>query len=218
VDHRHARDVDGRRSPVRRALGRRRNRWILTAGVAVMAVVWTVSTVARAESEAHAWGTRRAVAVARHDLVPGDVVTDESIEWAPRPEAVLPADVAPHPAGRVVTHAIAAGEVLIERRLSGGGATGPAALLEPDALAFAVPVDPSTPALAVGELVDAFAPGDPVGSGVARSSSATATRIASGATVVSVTETRVMIAVDAVQAPALARALLDSSVVLALSG
>jgi Flp pilus assembly protein CpaB len=218
VTFRHSRDVHPWRAMLHRTLRRHRTRWILTTLLAFFAVVWTVTAVSDAERESRAWGDRRIVAVARHDLLPGEVITDDAIEWAPRPTIMLTDDVAADAVGRTVTHAVAAGEVVIERRLSGGTATGPGALLEPDALAFAVPVDTSTPTLSVGDLVDAFAPAEPVGSSTSRSAAAIATRIARRATVVSVSEIRIMIAVDAVQAPAVARALLDTSVVLALSG
>jgi Flp pilus assembly protein CpaB len=218
VAFRHSRGIESPRPIAHRILGRHRTRWMLTTFIALVAVFWTISTVSGAERESHAWGSRRVVAVARRDLAPGDVVSDDSIEWTARPAVMLPTDTAANPVGRTVTRPIAAGEILLDRRLSGGSSTGPSSILGTDDLAFAVPVDPSTPTVAIGDMVDAFTPGDPAGSGTARSASATATRIARHATVVSVSETRVMIAVDTTQAPALARALLDSSVVLALSG
>jgi Flp pilus assembly protein CpaB len=132
----------------------------------------------------------------------------------------LPGDVAADPLGRLVTETIGQGEVLADRRLGLAGRSGPLALVPPGGRALSVPVDPTTPELAVGDRVDAFAPVEVVGSAtaadLARSGSSGARRVAQTATVVAVDDRAVTIAVSSIEAPAVARAVLDGAMVLAL--
>ena len=150
------------------------------------------------------------MAVAARDLAPGTVIGAGDVTVEPRPSAMVPADAVRGPVDRVVTAPIARGEVVLDRRLSGGG-TGPTALLDSGAVAFAVPVDTSTPPLHPGDRVDVFAPVD---NGTRTISGAT--RIARRAVVAAVTDRTVLIGVDATAAGMVARALLDTSVVLAV--
>lgn len=184
-------------------------RWAAVAAVAAVAGLGTRSIVGDADRERDRWGPSTPVAVATKDLVAGAVIGTDDVALAPRPRTMVPDDAIDDVVGRVVTAPIAPGEVVLERRLAGG--TGPLALLDPGAVAFAVPVDTATPPLRPGDRVDVFAPVD-------SGSRATvgATRIARRAVVVAVDDRRVMLGVDGTAAPVVARALLDTAVVLAV--
>jgi Flp pilus assembly protein CpaB len=188
--------------------------------LAVVAGATAASTVQRAEDVRAAYGNRRTVPVAASDLAVGTEVAEADVRWAELPVVALPGDVATDPVGRVVTEAIVQGEVIAERRIGLAEATGPVALVEPGGRAFAVPVDAMTPALRVGDQVDAFTPVEVGGTGsaadVARAGSSGARRVAHESTVVGVDEDAVTIGVSATEAPGVARALLDGALVIAL--
>ena len=196
---------------VRRILRRPTVRWASIAVLALVAVVRAETVVGDARRTTVAWGRSLSVAVASRDLTPGRIVDPDDIVTVERPVTALASDPAPSPVGRTVVEPIAAGEVVLDRRLSGGG-TGPAALLAPGEVAFAVPVEQSTPPLHPGDHVDVFAPVDS-----ASRSAVGAARVAERAIVVSVTDRAVMIGVGPTSSAAVARALLGSSVVLALA-
>jgi Flp pilus assembly protein CpaB len=188
--------------------------------LAVVAGVLTASTVQRAEEVRAGYGERRTVAVAVADLPVGAEITDADVRWVELPAAAIPAGAAGDPAGRVVSEPIVEGEVIAERRLGGADLDGPVALVAPGGRALAIPVDAATPALAVGDRVDAFSPVEVVGTGsaaeVARSATPGARRIAREARVLAIDDQAVTIAVTATEAPAVARAVLDAAVVLAM--
>lgn len=204
---------------LRRALHRRRTRWIALAAVALTSALWTMQAMSAADRTVHRWGSTTQVIIATDDLEPGDVIGSDDVVSRTRPIEVVPDGVVDEDTdaviGRTVTTPIAKGEIILERRLAEGATNGPAALLGTGAIAFAVPTDHSTPALRIGDHVDVFAPSTPTSS---RSpTGAGATRIAHRATVVATDDRSVMIGVDATQASALARALLDTAVVMALT-
>lgn len=199
----------------RRLASNTRVRWFSTAAVALCSLVWTVSTVNSADATASAWGQRRTVPVAASDLAPGHVITASEITFVTRPIAVVPDDVAESPIGRTVTRSIARDEVVLERRLAGGGASGPASQLDENSVAFAVPSDASTPAAKIGDHVVLYAPSEAVAT--AGRPAGPATRIADQAVVVAITEKAVTIGVTLTQAPVVAKALLSASVIIALT-
>ncbi|MBU3702624.1 MAG: hypothetical protein FGM58_11325, partial [Acidimicrobiia bacterium] len=127
---------------LRRRARRRPVRWAAVAAVAVVAGLCTSAIVGDADRERVRWGPSTPVAVATRDLAAGAVIGVGDVIVAPRPRVMLPDDATTDAVGRVVTAHIAPGEVVLERRLSGG--TGPLALLEAGAVAFAVPVDPAS--------------------------------------------------------------------------
>ncbi len=188
----------------------KRRRWLLT-GLVALACAWLVSArVGSADRARHAWGTSRSVAIASHDLVPGMVVTEGDVTIESRPIAVLPDDALDSPMGRVVVDSIAAGEAVLDRRLIGGQRRMPGALA--DGSVFAVPIDRSAPALSVGDRVDVWAQTS------SRSTSATsATRAARRARVIAVADRMISISVSTADADTTARAILDGSVIIALS-
>lgn len=177
--------------------------------MAVVSTFATASIVDGAGRQRAAWGPSTPVAVATRDLAAGTVIGIDDVTVAPRPRTMVPDDATTDAVGRVVSSPIAPGEVVLERRLA--GSTGPLALLDPGAVAFAVPVDTATPPVRTGDRVDVFAPVD--------SSSRTsvgATRIARRAVVLAVDDRRVLLGVDGPSASVVARALLDTAVVLAV--
>jgi len=188
---------------------------MLTVALAFGAMGWTLSSVHAADAAASAWGQRRSVVVARADLEPGRAITTDDIDVVARPIAVVPDDAADSPLGRTVTHSIARGEVVTERRMAGNGSSGPTAQLGDSSVAFAIPSDAATPSLKIGDHVTLFAPSDVVAT--AGRSAGPATRIADYAVVVSVSEKAVMIGVPLGDAASVAKALLATSVVIALT-
>lgn len=182
----------------------------MLATVSLVAVVRSESIVAAARDSRDDWGRQVRVFVASRDLEPGVVIGPDDTVETMRPAIVVPGDIAHDPGGRTVTQPVAAGEIILQRRLSGGG-NGVTSLLGPGELAFAIPVDPMTPSLRIGAHVDVFAPVD-----TASRSAVGATKVATRATVVAVAERTVTIGVDEQSGAALARALLGSTVVLAL--
>jgi Flp pilus assembly protein CpaB len=194
--------------------------------VALAVVVGSLvaGTVHRAEATRAAFGELRRVPVARSDVAVGDEVEVGDVAWTDLPTALVPPGVAPEPEGRVASEPIAAGEVVLDRRLSGSG-SGPVALVPPGGRALALPVDASTPALAVGDRVDLYTPAELAGASLgtdvadaARGVAQGARRVARGATVVAVDAEAVTVAVRASEAAAVARAVLDGAVVVALVG
>jgi len=199
---------------LRRGFKNTRVRWLLTALVAVGSVCWTISTLTEADAATSAWGHRKIVPVATTDLEPGRVITDADINFTDRPAALLPIDVADSPVGRTVTRSIARDETVLERRLSGGSATGSAALLDENSVAFAVPTDASTPPIKVGDNVTLYAPSEVLAS--TTRPGAPAIRISDRAVVVAVSEKSTTVGVTLTDASGVARALLSGSVIIAL--
>lgn len=212
---RHSRATASPLRSIRHQFHRARSRWIITAVVSVIALSWTFSTVNSARSERKAWGNAHSVPVALVDLSPGRVISAADIAFVERPVAMLPESVAESPIGRTVSRTIVKDEVIIEERLAGGATTGPAALLDENTVAFAIAVENATPPVGVGDHVALFAPSDVVAT--ATRGTGPAVQVANSAIVVAVTEQAVTVAVDKNDAPGLARALLASTVVVALT-
>ena len=130
----------------------------------------------------------------------------------------MPEGVADAPVGRVVTEPLVTGEVIVERRLSGGTATGAAALVGPGRRALAVPVEATPPGLEVGDRVEAYAPATTGGSlaDLARAQGSGARRVARDALVIAVDDRSVTVSVAGAEAAGLAAAVLDGALTLAL--
>jgi hypothetical protein len=199
----------------RRWLSTTRVRWSITAAVALCSLTWTVSTVKSADAAASAWGQRRTVPVATSDLEPGRVITTADITFVDRPIAVVPNDVAVSPIGRSVTRSVARDEVVLERRLAGGSATGAASQLDENSLAFAIPSDASTPPIRIGDHVALYAPSEVIAASTR--ASGPASRIADRAVVIAVSEEAITVGVVIAEASAVAKALLSASVIIALA-
>ena len=193
-------------------LGRRRphmrsHHWrsaVLTALLALGAGGIAASAVARAEATADAFGTRRSVAVATRDLLPGTRIGPGDVTWRDLPVGALPdGGVVDEPAGRVVVATVLAGEALPPARVGPEGLQGAAALVPEGGRALAIPVELPHPPVHVGDLVDLQA--GPV-------------TVARGATVVDAGEQAITVAVAGREVAVTAQALLDSRIVVALVG
>jgi Flp pilus assembly protein CpaB len=213
---------------LRRALAR----GITRRAVVVVAAVVTglaVSTVVRsAEQTRSRWADTRQVAVAEHDLAPGDVVDADAVSLREVPRAaVAEAAAATLPLGAVVRYPIAAGEPVIGTRLAPEGLTGVAALVPEGHRAVSIPAGPAgMPPARPGDRVDiiALTPTSPEpetdaadadnGGGQA----APATTLVDQALVVDVSDTAVTVAVPAALAPAVAYGAAQGLVVLTLIG
>lgn len=193
-------------------------RWAATLVLAVVAGTLAAATVQRAEQARQGYGTTRAVPVASRDLAVGAEITEADLTWTDRPTATVADGVADEPVGRVVTEPIARGEVVLGRRLSGGGSGGAAALVAPGRRALAVPLEVTPPGLAIGDRVEAYATGTSGGSlaDLARSQGSGARRVARDALVVALDDRSVTVSVAGADAPGLAAALLDGALLLAL--
>ncbi len=118
------------------------------------------------------------------------------------------------PLGSVALSDIAAGEVILTRRLAPDGLSGPGALIPEGYRGVAVPTGPGTLPLAVGDIVDVLATVDPL---LAEGEDPTSV-VATDALVVDVGDESATIAVSARDAPALASALATGTVTLTLAG
>jgi Flp pilus assembly protein CpaB len=189
-------------------------------GVAVLAIATALTVLAVVNAAGAArdrWGRSRPVVVATRDLAPGDLVDPSAVETRDLPEGVITdAALAATPEGAVVREPILAGEPVAERRLAPHGLTGAAALVPPGERAVAVPLGPAgAPPLVVGDLVDVVAV---LPAGLDAGTEPPAFPLVERAAVVDVTDQAVSVAVPEAEAPRVAWALSNGSVVLALAG
>jgi Flp pilus assembly protein CpaB len=205
-------------TPLHRLVRGRGLRWAATVVLAVVAGTLAAATVQRAEQARAAYGESRRVPVATGDLPVGTELTDGDLTWADLPAALLPDGIADAPVGRVIVEPVVRGEVVLERRLSGGTADGAAALVTPGRHAIAVPVATAPPGLSVGDRVEAYAPASSGGSlaELARSQTTGARRVARDALVIAVDQQSVTVSVSGPEAASLAAAVLDGALTLAL--
>jgi Flp pilus assembly protein CpaB len=205
-------------TPLHRLVRGRGLRWAATVALAVVAGALAAATVQRAEQTRAAYGETRRVPVAVTDLPVGRQLTDADLGWTQLPAALIPDGVADDPSGRVVAEPVARGEVVLERRLAGGATDGASALIAPGRRALAVPIESTPPGLGVGDRVEAYAPATSGGSlaDLARAQGSGARRVARDALVIAVDERSATVSVDGSDAAALAAALLDGAVTVAL--
>jgi Flp pilus assembly protein CpaB len=179
------------------------------ATVAALSAALVVDRADDADAARRRWGHDRPVAVATRDLPAGRTIgpTDVRIErW---PLAVGPADalgsVVP---GTIVSSAISAGEPFVRRRL-GRPAGGPvAAVLATGRRAVTVPIGDAPPPVEPGDRVDLVAAGLALDAVV----------VARDAAVVRTTEQAVVVAVATAELEGVAGALVNGTVVIAVSG
>lgn len=206
-------------SPLLRAWRGRGLRWAVAVVLAVCAGALTAATVSRAEAARSAYGRTALAPVATVDLRVGDTVSAGDITVRALPSALVPPQAAVDPVGRVVTEPVAAGEVVLERRLAGGG-EGLGALLDPGRRAVAVPLDAAPAGVAVGDRVDLYAPTAATSAAelaaLARGGPGSARRLAAGALVVAVDDRSATVSVTGAEAAATAQAVLDGAVAVAL--
>ena len=224
------------RSPLPVALRRLRHHpvvsWSATLGAALLATAIVAAALARAEQAVEAYGTPVDVAVASVDLPIGAVVRPGDIRWEPRPAGLVldgtvragDPNAAPPLAldGRVVVAPIYAGEAVLAPRLAPEGHRGLAALLPPGARALTIPDRSRGPAVQVGDRVDLLRAGssplDSFGADGSGPLAPSAARpVATAALVVHVADDgAVTVAVRDDEAPAVAAAIADGTVVQAL--
>ena len=211
---------------LRRALVRTITRRAIVVVTAVVTAVAVGSVVRSAEQTRSRWADTRPVAVAEHDLAPGDVVDAGAVVVRQMPTAAVAgaaSDVVP--LGAVVRYPIAAGEPVIDDRLAPQGLTGVAALVPAGHRAVAVAKGPAgTPPVHPGDRVDlvALTPGttdiaEPEPESEAEAA-APATTLVDQALVVDVSDTAVTVAVPEALAPEVAYGAAQGLVVLTLVG
>lgn len=186
-------------------LNRPLRRHIITAVLGLSAALLTAGSISRAQSTARIFGATTTVAVARHELAPGTELADGDLEMRSLPIAMIPADPASEPLGRVAKAAIMPGEVILEARLAPDGVHGPVALLGRDRVAIAIPLDGPTPKLQPGDVVDLLGSDSP---GI----------LVRGAEVIETTDEAVTMALGREQSVLVAGALMRGPVLIALTG
>jgi Flp pilus assembly protein CpaB len=130
--------------------------WSLTGALALVTGMVVSGAVAGAREALAGYGTARAVVVATHDIPAGTTIDRDDIEIDARPIAVMPAGALTEPPIDAVASAtILEGEVVVERRVAGHG------MIPAGSIGIAVPIDPATLTLAVGDRVEVLATFDP---------------------------------------------------------
>ncbi len=185
--------------------------WLLTALVAI-GIGYAVAAVVRSAQEARAsFGTLTPALVATRAIVPGEPLDAGNTTIRQLPVALVPEGVvAALPSGGIASASIAAGEPVHRLRVGRGGLGPVAALLSDGTRGIAVAIDEGGLPLLVGDRVDVVAAVASGGGGAARV-------VAAAAEVAHVGERSVVVAVAAEEVPAVAQALADGGVVLALS-
>ena len=189
-------------------------RWLLALVLALGAATLVAGRSRDAADTVAGLGLRRSVAVARHDLDPGHVISAGDLTVRSLPVlAIAPGTLAGDAAGRTVTARILAGELVNEARVAPGGVSGLTALVPPGRRGVSVPrpADGSGLAVQPGDEVDVLF-GDDVGS------DGRPTVAAEGATVIDVRDAAVTLAVRADETAGVAAAVGRGVPVLALIG
>lgn len=200
---------------LRRFAARRRVRRAFVVVVVVVTFVVAGAQLRAASSARQRWGDMQQVAVARHDLRPGATIDAGAVEVRDLPTRAIPhGAVRAPPVGAVVRYPIVAGEPLLTARLAPDGLTGVAALLPPGHRAVAVAVGPGArPPLQIGDRVDVLTA---VAMGESPDGFPTGPLV-EAAVVVDIATEAVTLAVPATTAPAVAYAVTQGLVVLALT-
>jgi hypothetical protein len=135
----------------------RSSQWLVIMVAAVMAAAITYRTAALADARADqavaSWGQTTLVAVAASDLALGHQLGPEDTRMREVPATLLPSRALTEAPRGQLRAAISAGTILTEAHLS-GSASGLGALLGPSTRAVAVRVDPTTPSVSAGELIE----------------------------------------------------------------
>jgi len=205
----------------------RRSRQIRTFALVLVTVIAagiTLRTLNAASATQSIYGHRRMMTIAGRDLEIGHVLEAADIERRELPVALFPqipdddqsGDTAGHPAdgpfddpvGRTVVEPIYAGEVLLPNRLSTSSSVGLRGVVAETHRVVSVERGPLIPAVHPGDRVEVCAPG--VG--------ARASVLARRALIVGIDENSISVAIEANELPAVARAIIDGEVILALIG
>ena len=184
--------------------------WSLTLLLAATTGLVVARLVARAEAAAARYGSLRVVPVVVRPVGPGEVLEPADVVARPVPAAFLPSGTFPaDPVGHAALVPLLPGEVVVREKLAPWGVQGAAALLPPGTRAVAVPAGPGArPPVRPLDRVDVLA-----------SYEFEARVVATGALVVDVADPEsVTVAVAADEAPAVAHAVAQAAVVLAVTG
>lgn len=151
--------------PLRPRLPRRALPWYLAAGLlTVLTAGFAHGALQRAAAAEAAYGETRPVVVATAAVPAGDPVDPSVATVRALPRALVPdGALSELPSGRRTLVALRRGEILLDHRVSGSGAAGPAGLLAPDQRAVPVPLAVPGLPLAPGDRVDLVAGGAPGG-------------------------------------------------------
>jgi Flp pilus assembly protein CpaB len=158
-----------------------------------------------AAAERRRWGDVQPVVVAVRALDPGDVLRGVEVRLVPA--ALVPSGALRSVRDATVVSSIAAGEIVLESRVTPGGLSAAAARLPTGTRGVAVPVGQAPLPVEIGDRVDVVA-----------SLESGAVTIADDAVVVAVDEAAVTIAVDRDEAADVAFAVTSAAVTLTLSG
>jgi Flp pilus assembly protein CpaB len=204
----------------------------LAVALALVTGLVAASLLQAGDAARRSWGVTRPVAVATRDLAPGDTLGPGEVEVRPLPAALVPAAaLRDAPAGATVRQPVLAGEPLVPTRLAPDGLAGTAALVPEGYRAVSVPAAAAGLPVTVGDQVDVLAvlPPDPLATAPAPPAADEggpsppgaddpAFPLVERAVVVDVGDEAVAVAVPVDDAPRVAFALAQGSLVLALVG
>lgn len=204
--------------PLRARLPRRALAWYAAAAALTLLTAGLVhGSLRRATDAEAAYGRTAPVVVVTGEVGAGDVVDGEVAEVRRWPIVLVPGGAVDAVPDRASLVALSPGEVVLDRRLAGPGADGPAALLDRGERAVAVPVAVPGLPVEVGDRIDLVAGGVP-GAGPVGDLPVTATPdvVATDAAVLAVTDETVVAALDAADAADVAAALTVGPLMVAL--
>lgn len=188
--------------------------WISVLLLATLTGIFMARLAGAAQQQALQFGPAKAVPVATRAVQPGEIVSGASVEHRNIPDSLLPSvPVATNPVGRTAAVHIFEGEVLLEAKLGPKGIRGPAALLNGDQRAIAVPSGAGSPDFRVLDKVDVLATFEP-GSGEPGEPTLP---VAQGAVVIEARKESVTIAVSAEEAKRVAFALTHATVTVVIA-
>ncbi|HMK10006.1 MAG TPA: SAF domain-containing protein, partial [Acidimicrobiales bacterium] len=136
--------------------------WSLTGALALATGLFVSAAAAGARDARSRYGATRAVVVATHDIPAGTTIESGDTRVEVRPAGVVPAGaLTERPTGRVASAAILAGEPVVADRVAAEGVGAIAALIASGDVGIAVPLDPDTLTVQVGDRVEVLATFDP---------------------------------------------------------
>lgn len=205
-------------SPLRARLPRRALAWYAAATALTLLTAGVVHVSLRRAAEAEAAYGRTTPVVVVTEEVDAGVTVDAAVAEVRRwPRALVPDGAADALPDRASLVALSPGEVVLDRRVAGSDADGPAALLAPGERAVPVPVVVPGLPVEVGDRIDLVAGGVP-GAGPAGDLPVATSPdvVAVDAAVLAVTDETVVAALDATDAADVAAALTVGPLMIAL--
>ncbi|MGE0880217.1 MAG: SAF domain-containing protein [Acidimicrobiia bacterium] len=186
--------------------------WLLVVATAAVTAMAVDGATARAREERDRWGRSVVIAVAARAIESGRAVTAADVKMKPWPRALVPSGaLVAVPSGAVAGAFIDEGEPIVGSRLAPAGA-GPVASRAPvGSRAIAIPVGDEAIAVVVGDHADLLAtyPGTEPGT-------SPAAVVARNVVVIGVEPRLITVGIAVVEAPDVARAVNEGSVVLAV--